>query len=168
METDVPHVYAIGDLLGPSRPMLAHVATSEGLVAAENALGGSRVMSYDAVPSVIFTLPEVADVGMTEAQALEAGYNVGSDTVLLRNLGKAQLLGLIEGQVKIVWDKKSGRILGVHMVGSRASDLIAEGVLAVRNGITIAELAETIHAHPTFSEVMAEAAYKALGMPIHG
>jgi dihydrolipoamide dehydrogenase len=168
METADPHVYAIGDLLGPSRPMLAHVAAREGLIAAENAMGGGRVMSYDAVPGVIFTLPEVAHVGMTEAKALEAGYNVGSDTVLFRNLGKAQVMGLIEGQVKLIWDKKSGRILGVHMVGSRASDLIAEGVLAVRKGITIKELAETVHAHPTLAEVMVEVAHKALGMPIHG
>jgi dihydrolipoyl dehydrogenase len=168
METDVPHVYAIGDLLGPFRPMLAHVATTEGIIAAENAMGGGRVMSYDAVPGVIFTFPEVADVGLTETQALEAGHNVRSETVLYRNLGKAQVVGLIEGQVKIIWDEKSDRILGVHIVGSRASDLIAEGVLAVRKGITIKELAETIHAHPTFAEVMAEVALKAMGMPIHG
>lgn len=168
METDVSHVYAIGDLLGPSRPMLAHVAKTEGLVAVENAMGGGRVMLYDAVPGVIFTYPEVADVGMTEIQALETGYKVGSETVLFRNLGKAQVMGFIDGQVKIVWDENSGRILGVHLVGPRASDLIAEGALAVRKGFTVKELAETIHAHPTLAEVMAEVAHKALGLPIHG
>ena len=168
METGVSHVYAIGDLLGPSRPMLAHVATKEGLVAAENAMGGGRTMSYDAIPGVIFTSPEVADVGLTETQALEAGYKVRSETVLFRNLGKAQVMGLIEGQVKIIWEEKSGRIMGVHMVGPLASDLIAEGALAVRNGITVKELADTIHAHPTLAEIMAEVAHKALGMPIHG
>ncbi len=168
METSVPHIYAIGDMLGPSRPMLAHMASAEGLVAAENAMGGSRTISYDVVPGVVFTSPEVADVGMTETQAMEAGYQARPETVLIRNLGTAQVMGLIEGQVKLVWDEKSGLILGVHMVGSRASDLIAEGVLAIRTGVTVKELAETIHAHPTLAEVMAEVAQKALGRPIHG
>jgi dihydrolipoyl dehydrogenase len=168
METSVPNVYAIGDMLGPSRPMLAHMASAEGLIAAENAMGVSRTISYDVVPGIVFTSPEVADVGMTEAQAMAAGYEVRSETVLFRNLGKAQILGRIEGQAKVVWDEGSGRILGVHMVGPRASDLIAEGALAIRKGITVREIAETIHAHPTLAEVMAEVTNKALGMPIHG
>ncbi len=168
METSVPHIYAIGDMLGPSKPMLAHMASAEGLVAAENAMGGSRTISYDVVPGVVFTSPEVADVGMTEIQAEEAGYKVRSETVLFRNLGKAQIIGRIEGQAKIIWDDSSGRVLGVHMVGPRASDLIAEGALAIRKGVTIEDLAETIHAHPTLAEIMAEVAQKALGTPMHG
>jgi dihydrolipoamide dehydrogenase len=168
METSVPHIYAIGDMLGPSRPMLAHMASAEGLIAAENAMGENRTISYDVVPGVVFTSPEVADVGMTEIQAMEAGYSVRSETVLFRNLGKAQIMGHIAGQAKIIWDEASGKVLGVHMVGPNASDLIAEGALAIRKGLTIKDLAETIHAHPTLAEVMAEVAHKALGTPIHG
>jgi dihydrolipoamide dehydrogenase len=168
METSVPHIYAIGDMLGPSRPMLAHMASAEGLIAAENAMGESRTISYDAVPGVVFSSPEVADVGMTEIQATEAGYKVSSETVLFRNLGKAQIMGHIAGQAKIIWDEASGSVLGVHMVGPGVSDLIAEGALAIRKGLTIKDLAETIHAHPTLAEIMAEVAHKALGRPIHG
>ena len=168
METSVTHIYAIGDMLGPSRPMLAHMASAEGLIAAENAMGESRTISYDVVPGVVFTSPEVADVGMTEIQAKEAGYIVRSETVLFRNLGKAQITGHIAGQAKIIWDDASDRVLGVHLVGPRASDLIAEGALAIRKGTTVKDLAETIHAHPTLAEIMAEVAHKALGKPIHG
>jgi dihydrolipoamide dehydrogenase len=105
---------------------------------------------------------------MTEIQATEAGYKVSSETVLFRNLGKAQIMGHIAGQAKIIWDEASGSVLGVHMVGPGVSDLIAEGALAIRKGLTIKDLAETIHAHPTLAEIMAEVAHKALGRPIHG
>lgn len=162
METGVSGVYAIGDALGPSRIMLAHVASSEGFVAADNALGKNRMMNYDVVPTAIFTIPEVANAGLTEAQASMQGYNVRSDSVLFRTIGKAQVTGQIAGQAKIVSDSENGRILGVHIVGAHAADLIAEGTLAVKTGCTIKELAETIHAHPTFSEVMWEASLMAL------
>lgn len=168
METSLPHIYAIGDMLGPSRPMLAHLASAEGLIAAENALGGNRTISYDAVPAVVFTSPEVAEVGLSETQAMETGRKVRSESVLFRNLGKAQIMGRIEGQAKIIWDEASGRILGIHLVGPHAGDLIAEGALAIRKGLTLKDLAETIHAHPTLAEIMAEAAHKALGTPVHG
>jgi dihydrolipoamide dehydrogenase len=168
MQTTVPGIYAIGDMLGPSRPMLAHVASHEGLVAAENAMGGTRRMTYDAVPSVIFTMPEVASVGLTEKQAREKGHPVRADSCLFRNLGKAQAMGEIAGEAKIISNAENGRILGVHMVGAHASDLIAEGGLAVRLGATVTDLAETIHAHPTLAEVMMETSLKALGRPLHG
>ena len=168
METSVPDIYAIGDVLGPSKTMLAHVASSEGLVAAENALGGNRVMNYKVVPGAIFTMPEIANVGLTEAQAREKGCNARSDSILFRTLGKAQVTGEIAGQAKIVSDVENGRILGVHIVGPHATDLIAEGTLAVQSGCTVAELAETIHAHPTLSEIMLEASFKALDRPLHG
>ena len=168
METSVPGVYAVGDVLGPSRVMLAHVASTEGLAAAENALGGSRVMNYEVVPEAIFTMPEVANVGLTEAQARDRGYSVRSDSVLFRILGKAQVIGDIAGQAKIVSDSENGRILGVHIVGPHATDLIAEGTLAVQVGCTVAELAGTIHAHPTLSEVMLEASFKSLDRSVHG
>ncbi len=168
METSVPDIYAIGDVLGPSKTMLAHVASSEGLVAAENVLEGNKVMNYKVVPGAIFTMPEVANVGLTEAQAREKGCNARSDSILFRTLGKAQVTGEIAGQAKIVSDVENGRILGVHIVGPHATDLIAEGTLAVQSGCTVAELAETIHAHPTLSEIMLEASFKALDRPLHG
>jgi len=167
METNVPHVYAIGDVLGPSKIMLAHAASAEGLVAAENALGGNRGMNYDVVPFGVFTFPEVACVGLTEGQARERGSDVRGDTFLLRVLGKAQAVGEIVGQVKIVSDTKSKKILGVHIVGPHAADLISEGTLAIQMGATVKDLAETIHAHPTFSEALMEASHKALDAPLH-
>ncbi|MCE5336370.1 MAG: dihydrolipoyl dehydrogenase [Desulfobacteraceae bacterium] len=163
METGVPGVFAIGDVLGPSRIMLAHVASAEGLIAAENALGGDRRMSYDVVPGAIFTNPEVACVGLTEEQARGSGLCARSETVLFRNLGKAQVIGEIAGEAKIVSDAQTGRVLGVHMIGPHATDLIAEGALAVRMGATVRDLAETIHAHPTLPEIMLEASLKSLG-----
>jgi len=168
METSVPGVYAVGDALGPSRPMLAHVATTEGSVAAENALGKGCSMNYEAVPGAIFTLPEVAHVGLTETQAGQQGYQVRADKALYRNLGKAQAMGEIAGEAKVVWDGDTGRILGVHLVGPHAADLIAEGTLALRTGCTVSDLAETIHAHPTLAEIMLEVSLRAAGRPLHG
>jgi dihydrolipoamide dehydrogenase len=168
MQTSAPDVYAIGDLLGPSKIMLAHVASTEGMVAAENAMGSRRSMDYNAVPGAIFTSPEVADVGLTEAQAKEHGYQVRADTVLFRTIGKAQVIGDIAGEAKIVSESVSGRILGVHMIGAHATDLIAEGALAIRLGATVQDLASTIHAHPTLSEIMLETSLKAMDRSIHG
>ncbi len=168
METAVPHVFAIGDVLGPAKIMLAHVATTEGLVAAENAIGGSRTMDYQVVPGAIFTMPEVANVGLTEAQAMEQGIPVRAESVLFRNLGKAQVIGEIAGEAKMVSDALTGKVLGVHIVGPHATDLIGEAALAVRMGHTVTELAETIHAHPTLSEIMLEISFKSLGRAIHG
>lgn len=168
MQTASPGVYAIGDALGPEKVMLAHVAYAEGRIAAENAMGASRAMNYEAVPGAIFTMPEVADVGLTEAQAKQQGYNVRSDSVLFRSMGKAQVIGEIAGQAKIVSDVGTGKILGVHLIGPHASDLIAEATLAVRTGCRVQDLAETIHAHPTLSEVMPEIAFKAMDQPLHG
>ena len=125
-------------------------------------------MDYGVVPSVIFTTPEVANVGLTEAQAKEQGIQVRSDSVLFRNLGKSHVIGEIAGEAKIISDAEKGKILGVHMVGPQASDLIAEGALAVKLGCTLKELAETIHAHPTLAEVMMEVSFKALDRPMHG
>lgn len=168
METGVPHVYAIGDVLGPSRPMLAHVASREGLIAAENAGGEKKAMNYDAVPAAIFTMPEIACVGLTEAQAEEQGYHVRAESVLFRTLGKAHVLGEIAGFAKIVSEAESGRILGVHILGPHATDLIGEGTLAVKAGCTLEDLAETVHAHPTLPEIMQEVSFKALGRSLHG
>jgi len=168
METSAPGVYAVGDALGPSRIMLAHTASSEGLTAAENSAGGNCVMDYTVVPGAIFTVPEVANVGLSEARARELGYNVRADSVLFRNLGKAQVMGEIAGEAKIVSEAETGRILGVHMVGPHVTDLIAEGALAVKMACTVKDLAETIHAHPTLAEVMLETSFKSLGKSLHG
>ena len=167
METNVPHVYAIGDVLGPSKIMLAHIASAEGVVAAENALGGNRRMNYDVVPTAVFTFPEVANVGQTEDQARASGFDVRADTFLFRTLGRAQAIGEIVGQVKIVSDTQTKKILGVHIVGPHAGDLISEGTLAIKMGATVKDLAETIHAHPTFSEGLMEASHKALDAGLH-
>jgi dihydrolipoamide dehydrogenase len=168
LQTNIPEVYAIGDVLGPAKIMLAHVASKEGLIAAENAVGRNRTMDYNIVPGAIFTMPEVANVGLTEAQAKKQGHNVRADTVLFRNVAKAQVIGEIAGEVKIVSDTETGRILGVHMIGPHATDLIGEGTLAIQKGCTVKELAETIHAHPTLAEIMLEASYKAMGKALHG
>jgi dihydrolipoamide dehydrogenase len=168
MATGLENVYAIGDVLGPDKVMLAHVASHEGIVAAENAMGNDQKMNYEAIPNAIFTTPEVASVGITETQAVEAGRDVRVDTFLFRNIGKSQVIGEIAGQVKLVSEKDSGRILGVHMVGPHVTDLIAEGTLAIQTGCSVSNLARTIHPHPTLSEVMQEVAYKALDRGIHG
>jgi dihydrolipoamide dehydrogenase len=168
METNVPQVYAIGDLLGPSKVMLAHVATTEGLIAAENALGGNRRMSYENLPEAIFTTPEIAHVGLTETQAQEKGLPARAESVLFRNLGKAHVIGEIAGHAKVVWNTKNGSILGVHLVGPQATDLIAEATVAMNMGSTIEDLAGTVHAHPTLAEIMLEVSMKALGKALHG
>jgi dihydrolipoamide dehydrogenase len=168
LQTNVADVFAIGDVLGPAKIMLAHVASTEGLAAAENALGGDRRMDYTAVPGAVFTVPEVGTVGLSEAQARETGAAVRADTVLFRTIGKAQVIGEIAGQAKIVSDTETGRILGVHIIGPHASDLIAEGTLAVRNGLTVDQLVGTIHAHPTLAEIMLETGLKALDRGLHG
>jgi len=168
LRTSIKNIYAVGDILGPSKVMLAHVASAEGLIAAENAMGADRRMNYGAVPGAIFTSPEVANVGLTEVQAAEKGIAYESHTVLMRTLGKAQVLDRLAGEAKIISEAGSGRVLGVHLVGAHATDLIAEGTLAVRLGLTVKDIADTIHAHPTLSEVMLEAAHKVQGHPIHG
>lgn len=168
LQTHVPDVYAIGDVLGPSRIMLAHVASHEGLVAAQNALGENETMQYNAVPGAIFTIPEIANVGLTESQALSEGIPYRADEVLFRTLGKAQVMGELSGIAKIVSEKETGRVIGVHLIGPHSTDLIAEGTLAVNAGLNIQTLSSTIHAHPTLAEIMMEAAFKASDRALHG
>jgi len=168
MRTSVPDVYAIGDILGPARFMLAHVASAEAEIAVANMLGRNERMDYRVVPSGIFTSPEVANVGLTEKQAAALGVRVRGDTVLFRALGKAQVMGSYAGQAKNVSDAETGKVLGVHIIGPHATDLIAEGTLAAHLGARVQEIAATIHAHPTLSEIMLEAAFKATDRPLHG
>jgi dihydrolipoamide dehydrogenase len=157
LETNLPGVYAIGDILGPRKVMLAHVASAEGVVAARNALGGFSAMDYRIIPSGVFTTPEVASVGLTGEQARGKGLEVRSAVFHFRALGRSQAMGEIAGQVKLVADMEN-RLLGVHMVGPHATDLIAEGALALKMGATVDDLAATIHAHPTLPEALWEAA----------
>ena len=172
METPVENVFAIGDILGPAKVMLAHVASHEGLVAAENAMasqGDSKaVMSYDAVPGGIFTMPEIGTVGLSETGAREKGIEVETATVNFRVLGKAQAIDEIAGEAKMVVEAASKKILGVHITGPHATDLVAEATLAVEKGMTAHEVAHTIHAHPTLAEIMGEVASKVTGTPLHG
>lgn len=168
MKTGVDNVFAIGDIIGPSRVMLAHVASHEGLVAAENAMGMDSVMAYNAVPGAIFTMPEIGTVGLSEAEAKAKGIDVETAAVNFRVLGKAQAIGEIAGEAKMIVEKKSKKVLGVHIIGPHATDLISEATLAIEKGLTAKEIAHTIHAHPTLAEIMGEVASKAIGMPLHG
>ncbi|MGC8788145.1 MAG: dihydrolipoyl dehydrogenase [Anaerolineae bacterium] len=165
MRTNVPHVYAVGDVTGGI--LLAHVAMHEGVVAVENAMGLQRAMNYAAVPSCVFTTPEVASVGLSEEQAKQQGYDVRVGKFPFRGNGKALAHGEYEGLVKIVAESKYGQVLGVHIVGPHASDLIQEGTLALTLEATLDELEVTIHPHPTLSEAVAEAALAAKGRALH-
>jgi len=158
METNIKDVYAIGDILGPTKIMLAHVASMEGLVAVENCLGADKTMDYRAVPSGIYSFPEVADVGLTQHEAEAAGIDHRSDTFLFRELGMSQAKGELSGQIKMITESKSGRVLGVHIIGEHATELIAEAVLAIQTGLSAQDLAQTIHAHPTLAEGLWETA----------
>lgn len=164
MRTNVPHVYAIGDVA--RAPLLAHKAMKEGLVAAEHAAG--RPAAYDTlVPSVIYSDPELASVGMTEAQAEEAGYEVRVGTFPLSASGRATTLGTDEGIVKLVGDAETDLLLGFHMVGPQAGELVSEAALALEMGATLEDVALTQHAHPTIAETVMEAAEHAHGRAIH-
>ncbi len=163
MRTSLPGVYAVGDVLGPSKIMLAHVAASEGLCAVQNCLGRAEQMDYTAVPSGIFTSPEIGCVGLTEAQAKQAGYAVRVGVFQMRELGKAQAMNELPGLFKIVSDEASGKVLGVHIAGAHATDLVAEAGLALHMGATVQDIASTIHAHPTLAEGLYEASLSLIG-----
>jgi len=165
MRTTVPHIYAVGDVTGGI--LLAHVAMHEGVVAAENALGHERLMNYNAVPSCVFSTPEVATVGLTEEVARQQGFDVQVGKFPFRANGKALAHGEHDGLVKIVAESKYGQVLGVHIAGPHASDLIQEGTLALMLESTLDELEATIHPHPTLSEALAEAALAAKGRALH-
>ncbi|MBI5521117.1 MAG: dihydrolipoyl dehydrogenase [Desulfarculus sp.] len=167
LQTTAPGVLALGDLLGPGRPMLAHLAGAEGLLAAANALGGRQAMDYRVVPAAVFTMPEVAWVGLSPQQAQDQGLAAASAVFPFRLLGKSQAMGEIAGQAKLVYEPGSGRLLGAHLIGPHASDLIHECALALKLGATVADIAHTIHAHPTLSEALHQAAEAALGQCPH-
>ena len=165
METSARGIYAAGDVVGGL--LLAHVATREGITAAENALGQKIEVSYDAMPSTIYTLPEVSRVGLTEEEAKERGMDIVTGRFPFAANGKAKGLGEEEGFVKWVASKGEGRLLGLNIIGPQATELIAAGVLAVEHEMTAREFARAVLPHPTLSEALAEAAEAIDGTSIH-
>jgi dihydrolipoamide dehydrogenase len=169
-ETSAAGIYAIGDVTG--KLMLAHVASAQGIVAAENAAGHggpahSSKVDYRCIPAAVFTSPEVGTVGMTEAEAAAAGYKAKAAKFPLQALGRAVAMGETAGFAKLVADEATGQVLGLHVVGPHASDVVAEGAMAIALEATVAELAGTVHAHPTLPEAVMEAARAWLGHGIH-
>ncbi len=168
--TNVPGISAIGDVItmGGPHPQLAHVSSMEGIITAERIAGQEvRPINYDHVPGCTYCDPEIGSVGLTEAKAKALGYDVRVGTFPFGVLGRAKMAGETEGFVKIVADKKYDEILGVHMIGLRSTELVAEAVLALQLECTVEELIRTIHAHPTMSEAVAEAAHATHGAAIH-
>ncbi|HNR37207.1 MAG TPA: dihydrolipoyl dehydrogenase, partial [Candidatus Hydrogenedentes bacterium] len=165
METSVPGLYAIGDVI--DKTWLAHGASAEGIVAAENATGGNRKMDYRVVPACNFTSPEVASVGMTEKEARAAGLDVKTGRFAFVASGRAQAIGETDGMVKIVGDATTDEIVGVHIMGPEAGELIATAAVAMSMEATVEEIVHTIFTHPTLSETLPEAAEDYFGMGIH-
>lgn len=165
METNIGGVYAIGDVTG--RILLAHVASKEGLIAAYNACGIEKKIDYSVIPAGIFTSPEIGSVGLREHQAAERGVNVKTGHFQFRALGKAHAMGEISGMIKVVADASTDKVLGVHIIGAHASDLVHEGALAIKTGLTAREVADMIHAHPTLAEGLMEASEDVHGEAIH-
>ncbi|MEX2136193.1 MAG: dihydrolipoyl dehydrogenase [Chloroflexota bacterium] len=166
MQTGVPHLYAIGDIV-PGYA-LAHVASHEAVVAVEKIAGHDPdPVRMELMPRVTFCRPEIASVGMTEAQATDAGHSVKVGSFPFRALGKATIVGEVDGFAKLVADSESGLLLGAHLIGAHAGDLLAEPTLALLLEGTAAEIAMSVHAHPTLTEVLVEAALAVDGAAIH-
>lgn len=165
LETSAKDVYAIGDVTG--KKLLAHVASEMGVVAAENAMGASKAMDLSIVPSCLYTIPEVGCVGMSEKEAKDAGYDVICGKFPLVACGKAVATGDTEGMFKIVADKKTRKVLGANLVGKSATELVAEMAAYMKMNATVDDVVDTIHAHPTISESIAEAARDIDNCTIH-
>jgi len=165
METSVEGIYAVGDVVGGA--MLAYIASKEGLVAAQNALGASIEMDYSVIPVTIFTNPEIGSVGLKEQEAKEKGINYRIGRFPFRALGKSHALGEIAGEVKLIADASTDKLLGAHIIGPHATDLIHQATLALKAGLTASELGDMIHSHPTLSEAIMEAAHDIHQMSVH-
>lgn len=163
--TSMPHIFAIGDVI--EGPMLAHKASEEGVVVAEIIAGHSPRLNYMSIPNVIYTHPEVAVVGMTEKEARDAGFEIKIGTFPFKANARARCSEEEIGLVKIIGEKKSDRMIGLHIIGAHASEMIGEGVIAIEKKATITDIAQSCHAHPTLSEAIKEAALNALGHTIH-
>lgn len=165
METSTPGIYAIGDVVGGM--LLAHKASAEGVVAAENATGGDSRMSYNAIPRCIFTEPQVAAVGLTEEDAKAKGLRYKVGKAPFRAIGKAHAIQKTTGFVKIIAEERGERVLGVHMVGHGVSEMIHEAALVVRLGLDVSAISSTVHAHPTLGEAVYEAALAVQRRSLH-
>ncbi len=165
LETNVPGVYAVGDVIGGA--MLAHVAMRQGEIAAENALGRKKAVDYRGVPWCIFTRPEIAGVGLTEEEVKEKGGPYKKSLFRFGASGRALTLGETMGVVKMLCHEETGELLGLHIMGPQATELVIEGGLALQMGATAADIVATLHAHPTLSETVREAALGQLEGPIH-
>jgi dihydrolipoamide dehydrogenase len=169
--TSVPAISAIGDVITfdePGHPQLAHLSSAEGVALAERIAGREyRPINYDQVPGCTYCDPEIGSVGLTEKQAQARGYDVKTGTFKFGVLARARMAGETEGFVKIVFDARYDEILGVHMIGPRSTELVAEATVALKLECTVEELVRTIHAHPTMSEAVGEAAHAAHGAAIH-
>jgi dihydrolipoamide dehydrogenase len=169
--TGVPGISAIGDVITMgtgAHPQLAHLSSAEGIVLAERIAGRDvQPINYDHVPACTYCDPEIGSVGLTESQAIDRGYDLRIGTFPFGVLGRAKMANETEGFVKIVAEKKYDELLGVHMIGLRATELVAEATVALRLESTVEELIRTIHAHPTMSEAVGEAAHAAHGAAIH-
>jgi dihydrolipoamide dehydrogenase len=163
--TAKPHIYAIGDLI--AGPGLAHRASEEGIAVAQLIAGLPARIDYLAIPNVIYTNPEAASVGMTEERARSHGLEIAIGTAHFRGNARARCSDTTEGLVKIIADKRSQRLLGMHIFGPSASELIAGGAFAIAWGVDVSALADAPYAHPTLSETIKEAALAALGRPLH-
>lgn len=163
--TSIENIYAIGDLI--DGPMLAHKASEEGAAAAEIVAGHSARIDYLTLPNVIYTSPEVASVGLTEEEAKALALNVKVGTSQFKGNPRARCTGHDEGLVKIIGEARSGRVLGLHIIGDQASEMIGEGVIAIGKKATLEDIANGFHAHPTRCEAIKEAALAALGRAIH-
>lgn len=166
-QTSIPNIYAIGDVV--EGPMLAHKASEEGMAVAEIIAGKRPHIAYISIPSVVYTDPEVAAVGLTERKAKERGFTVKTGSFPFKANSRARCIGRQEGMVKIVSDERTDALLGIHIVGAHASEIIAEAAIALEKRMKTRELAHAPHAHPTLSEAVKEAALAAShGSPIHG
>jgi dihydrolipoamide dehydrogenase len=164
LETGVPGIYAVGDLIGGK--LLAHKAEHEGILAAENAAGGTVEMEYGALPMAVFTEPEFAAVGLTEEEAKARGIQPRTGIYMLQANGRAITLDSPEGIIKLVADQAGGRLIGAHILAPFASEMISEITMAVRKGLTLDDIGTTIHVHPTISEGIMEASLKAEGQAV--
>lgn len=165
MQTNIPNIYAIGDAIGGV--MLAHAASSEGIAAVESIMNKKPAIDFKTIPYCVYTKPELAGVGLTEEQARQKGYDVKTGVFPMQLNSKAMIEAEQEGMVKYVVDGATGEVLGLHMSGPSATELIAEGALAVRLEATIDEITSTIHAHPTVAESLHEAAHAVHNSAIH-
>ncbi|MCL4468217.1 MAG: dihydrolipoyl dehydrogenase [Deltaproteobacteria bacterium] len=166
LSTAVDGIYACGDAIGGK--MLAHIAYREGITAASNLLEGKKLtINYDAIPSALYSTPEAASVGLTEKSAREKGLDIKIGRFPYRALGKARAFSQTEGEVKVIVEQGTDKVLGMHIAGAHATDIIAQGAIAIQNGLTIQSIINTVAAHPTYSEAVMEAGEDIFSRAIH-